>query len=322
MTTNSLLRNNVTVTGRPDGPVMILAHGFGCDQQVWRRVLPVLAEEHRVVLFDLVGSGQSDVSAWDPVHYGDLDSYAADLLEICDELDLHDAVLVGHSVSAMIAIVAAVARPELFRRLVLVAPSPCYIDDPVTGYVGGFSFEDVEDLLASLDNNFFSWAASTAAMAMKNPENPELAGELEVGFCHMDPDVARHFARVVFLSDCRDLLARITTPSLLLQCTDDVLAPDGRRRLPPRQPGRQHPGAARRDRAPTSRERAWGDGSQRSWRSTAHRSEPGRRLQGTPPGPVVGGALPARAHRLPDHDRRGRRRARQRDVPALERATA
>lgn len=218
-------RNNVRVVGRPDGPVLVLAHGFGCDQQMWRRVLPALAEDHRVVLFDLVGSGGSDPAAYDPQRYAALDGYAEDLVELCDELGLRDVVLVGHSVSAMIGLVAAVARPDLFRSLVLLAPSPCYIDDPATGYVGGLSRADVDELLVSLDSNYFSWAASTAAMAMANPGSPELADELEVSFCHVDPDVARHFARTTFLSDCRSLLPAVTTPTLLLQCTDDVLAP-------------------------------------------------------------------------------------------------
>ena len=221
----ALDRNNVTLSGPVDGPVMVLSHGFGCDQQVWGRVLPALAATYRVVQLDLVGAGGSDPAAYDPVRYDSLDGYATDLVEVCDELGLRDAVLVGHSVSAMIGIAAAVERPDLFRRLVLVAPSPCYLDEPATGYVGGFSRSDVEELLVSLDSNYFSWAASTAAMAMANPDTPELADELTVSFCHMDPDVARQFARVTFLSDCRHLLARVSTPALVLQCRDDVLAP-------------------------------------------------------------------------------------------------
>lgn len=227
MATSVLTRNHVTVTGRADGPVVVLAHGFGCDQQVWRRVLPGLAAEHRVVLYDLVGSGGSDSAAYDRQRYDSLDGHAADLLEICDELRLREVTLVGHSISAMIGVTAAVRRPELFGRLVLVAPSACYLDDPTTGYVGGFSREDIDDLLDSLDSNYFAWASSVAAMAMANPDTPALAAELEVSFCHLDPDIAGHFARVTFLSDCRALLSRVRTPSLLLECTDDVLAPPG-----------------------------------------------------------------------------------------------
>lgn len=227
MPTNVLARNHVTITGPADGPVIVLAHGFGCDQQMWRRVLPALAADHRVVCYDLVGSGHSDLSAYDRQRHGTLDGHAEDLLAICDALSLPEVTLIGHSVSAMIGITAAVQRPELFRSLVLIAPSACFLDDPATGYVGGFSRADVDGLLDSLQSNYFAWAASIAAMAMANPDTPELAGELEVSFCHLDPDIAAHFARVTFLADCRALLPRVQTPTLLLECTDDVLAPPG-----------------------------------------------------------------------------------------------
>lgn len=218
-------RNHVTTAGRRDGPVLLFAHGFGCDQNMWARLLPSFTDCYRVVLFDHVGAGRSDSRAYDADRYASLDGYAGDLLEICEELDLRDVVLVAHSVSAMMAVVAAVAQPERFARLVLVAPSPCYIDDPEEGYVGGFSREDVEDLLRSLENNYFAWAAAMAPMVMGNPEAPELGAELTGSFCRTDPAIARDFARVTFLSDTRHLLGEVRTPALVLQCSDDVLAP-------------------------------------------------------------------------------------------------
>ena len=218
-------RNNVTVSGRVDGPVMMFAHGYGCDQDMWRRLLPYFADDYRLVLFDHVGAGHSDVNAYDREKYGSLDGYAADLLEICASLDLEDVILVAHSVSAMIAVIAATQEPERFSRLILVAPSPRYTNDPAEGYVGGFSQEDIEGLLASLDSNYFAWAEALAPMAMANPETPELAEELRSSFCRTNPSIARHFARVTFLSDSRQVLGEVLTDSLVLQCSDDLLAP-------------------------------------------------------------------------------------------------
>jgi sigma-B regulation protein RsbQ len=218
-------RNNVTVSGRADGPVMMFAHGYGCDQDMWRRLLPYFADNFRLVLFDHVGAGHSDVNAYDREKYGSLDGYAADLLEICACLDLKDVILVAHSVSAMMAVIAATQEPERFSRLILVAPSPRYTNDPAEGYVGGFSQEDIEGLLASLDSNYFAWAEALAPMAMANPETPELAEELRSSFCRTNPSIARHFARVTFLSDTRQVLGKVPTDSLILQCSDDLLAP-------------------------------------------------------------------------------------------------
>lgn len=217
-------RNNVTVLGRADGPVMMFAHGYGCDQDMWRRLLPYFAQDYRLVLFDHVGAGRSDVDAYDREKYGSLDGYAADLLEICGCLDLRDVILVAHSVSAMIAVIAAAQEPDRFSRLILVAPSPRYIND-ADGYVGGFSQEDIEGLLASLDSNYFAWAEALAPMAMANPESPGLSEELRSSFCRTNPSIARHFARVTFLSDSRHLLDKVRTDSLILQCSDDLLAP-------------------------------------------------------------------------------------------------
>lgn len=218
-------RTNVTTAGLADGPVMLFAHGFGCDQNMWRRVVPAFVKDYRIVLFDHVGAGRSDIAAYDRDKYASLDGYAQDILELCGEMDLRDVVLVGHSVSAMMAIVAAAAEPSRFSGLVLVAPSPCYIDDPCAGYVGGFSRADIDDLLASLDSNYFAWAAAMAPMVMGNPESPELGTELAGSFCQTNPDIAYHFARTTFLSDTRRLLPQVTTPALVLQCSDDLLAP-------------------------------------------------------------------------------------------------
>ena len=218
-----LARNNVTVSGRPGAPAMVFAHGFGCDQNMWRGVAPAFAEDHTVVLFDHVGAGHSDSSAYDEDRYGTLDGYAADLLEILAALDLSDVVLVGHSVSAMIGVLAANQEPDRFAALVLVAPSPRYVDDD--GYVGGFSRPDIEELLESLDSNYLGWSAAMAPVLMANPDRPELGQELANSFCRTDPEIARHFARVTFLSDNRADLARVRVPALVLQCADDVIAP-------------------------------------------------------------------------------------------------
>jgi len=217
-------RNNVVVYGRPDGRPMVFAHGFGCDQNMWRFVWPEFEDDHRVVLFDHVGAGGSDAGAFDPDRYGSLEGYAIDVLEICRELDLHDVVFVGHSVSAMIGALAAAAEPDRFGCLVLVGPSPRYIDDE--GYVGGFTREDIEGLLESIDSNYLGWSSQMAPVIMGNEDRPELGEELTNSFCRADPDIARQFARVTFLSDNREDLARVTTPSLILQCSRDVIAPE------------------------------------------------------------------------------------------------
>jgi sigma-B regulation protein RsbQ len=216
-------RNNVRLGGNASASPMLFAHGFGCDQNMWRFVEPAFADDYRTVLFDLVGCGGSDTSAFDPVKYGSLDGYATDVLEICDELGLRDVTFVGHSVSAMIGVLAAAARPELFRQLVLVAPSPRYLDDD--GYEGGFDRSDIDGLLDSLESNFLGWAGAMAPAIMGNADRPELGEELTNSFCRADPEIARHFARVTFLSDNRDDLARVRTPALVLQCSDDLLAP-------------------------------------------------------------------------------------------------
>jgi sigma-B regulation protein RsbQ len=216
-------RNNVTVTGRADGPVVLLAHGFGCDQNMWRLTVPALAEHYRVVLFDYVGSGGSDLSAFDEKRYSSLDGYAQDVIEVCEELDLRQAVFVGHSVSAMVGVLAAKAAPERIGALVMVAPSPRYIDDG--DYRGGFSAEDIDELLESLESNYLGWSSAMAPVIMGNPERPELGQELTNSFCATDPDMARVFARTTFLSDSRADLGDVRVPTLVLECSQDVIAP-------------------------------------------------------------------------------------------------
>jgi sigma-B regulation protein RsbQ len=218
-----LARHNVHVTGDPDGQPMVFAHGFGCDQNMWRFVAPRFADRFRVVLFDHVGSGGSDLSAYDPERYASLHGYARDVVEICHALDLRDVVFVGHSVSAMVGVLAAAAEPGLFAKLVLVGPSPRYIDD--AAYTGGFSENDIGELLDSLDSNYLGWSSAMAPVIMGNADRPELGEELTASFCRTDPAIARDFARVTFLSDNRGDLARVETPALVLQCTDDVIAP-------------------------------------------------------------------------------------------------
>ncbi len=220
-----LARNNVTVQGPDDAPPMVFAHGFGCDQNMWRHVAPAFAAEYRVVLFDHVGAGGADPAAWDPARYASLDGYATDVLEICDALDLTDVVFVGHSVSAMVGVLAAGRDPDRFAKLVLVGPSPRYVDDD-EGYRGGFSRADIAGLLDALDSNHLGWSAQMAPVIMGNPERPELAQELTNSFCRTDPDIARQFARVTFLSDNRADLAGVAVPTLVLQCSQDVIAPD------------------------------------------------------------------------------------------------
>ena len=216
-------RNNVHAFGDGADPI-VFAHGFGCDQNMWRFVAPAFADRHRIVLFDHVGAGQSDPAAYDRRKYATLDGYATDLLEICHALHLAHVILVGHSVSAMIGVLAAKREPELFKALVLVGPSPRYINDE--GYIGGFSTQDIESLLTSLESNYLGWSSTMAPVIMGNADRPELGAELTNSFCRTDPEIASHFARVTFFSDNRRDLAAVVTPALVLQCSDDVIAPN------------------------------------------------------------------------------------------------
>ncbi len=217
-----LARNAVTTAGVPDGPPMVFAHGFGCDQGMWRHVAPAFEATHRVVLFDHVGSGSSDLSAYGPRH-DRLEGFAEDLVEVLQALDLPPVVFVGHSVAAMIGVLAAAEHPELFAELVLVGPSPRYVDDE--GYRGGFTREEIEELLSTMDGNHLGWSAHVAPLVMGVPERPELGEELTSSFCRTDPELAQRFARTTFLSDNRADLARVRTPALVVQTRSDVIAP-------------------------------------------------------------------------------------------------
>jgi len=218
-----LRRHAVQVTGNPDGQPMVFAHGFGCDQTLWRFVAPAFEADHRVITFDYVGAGRSDRSAYDPERYSTLDGYARDILEICRALDLRDVMVVAHSVSAVMAVLASIAEPERFSELIFVAPSPRYLDD-LPEYRGGFAEADIDGLIDMMDLNAMGWAF-LAPIVMGSPDRPELTTGLEATFCSIDPVMARQFARITFRADNRSDLARVTTPSLILQCTQDAVAP-------------------------------------------------------------------------------------------------
>jgi sigma-B regulation protein RsbQ len=215
-------RNNVVTRGHGTQP-MLFAHGFGCDQTMWRFVTPAFENDYRIVLFDYVGSGKSDWSAYDPQRYATLEGYARDVLEICHELDLRDVIFVGHSVSSMVGVLAANHEPERFSRLILIGPSPRYIND--SDYVGGFERADIEGLLDTMERNYLGWASFLTPVIMKNPERPELTKELEASFCSTDPEIARRFAEATFYADNRADLAEVRVPSLVLQCSEDAIAP-------------------------------------------------------------------------------------------------
>ena len=214
-------RNNVHVQGA--GPAMVFAHGFGCDQNMWRLLSPRYASRFTTITFDQVGSGQSDLSAYDPVKYASLDGYASDVIDILREFAVGPAIFVGHSVGAMIGLLAGLKDPSLFAGHVMVGPSPCYIDEG--DYHGGFSRADIDDLLKMLESNYLGWSSSMGPAIMGAPDQPELGIELTNSFCRTDPEIAKQFARVTFLSDNRKDLARVTTPSLIIQSEEDIIAP-------------------------------------------------------------------------------------------------
>jgi sigma-B regulation protein RsbQ len=218
-----IARNNVREFGRGEQP-MLFAHGFGCDQNMWRFVTPAFADDYRIVVFDYVGSGKSDLSAYDTKRYGSLAGYAQDVLDVIHALDLRDVIFVGHSVSSMVGVLAANREPERFSQLILVGPSPRYINE-APDYVGGFERRDIEGLLETMEKNYIGWANFLAPAVMKNPDRPELSEELEASFCSTDPVIARRFAEATFFSDNRDDLAAVQVPSLIMQCSDDMLAP-------------------------------------------------------------------------------------------------
>jgi sigma-B regulation protein RsbQ len=217
-----LKRNNIHVAGQ--GPAtMVFAHGFGCDQHMWRLVAPAFESRFRVITFDLVGSGASDLSAYDRKKYDTLQGYADDVLEVLDQTAQGPVIFVGHSVSAMIGMLADLKAPGRIAAQVMVGPSPCYINEG--DYVGGFERSDIDSLLETLESNYLGWSSTMAPAIMGAPDQPELGVELTNSFCRTDPEIAKQFARVTFLSDNRADLGRLTTPTLILQCTDDLIAP-------------------------------------------------------------------------------------------------
>ena len=223
MTQKILRRNNIKLFGQGT-QTMMFAHGFGCDQNMWRFVTPAFEKNYKIILFDYVGCGKSDISAYSSKRYSDLNGYVQDVLDICEELALTDVIFVGHSVSSMIGLLSSIQAPNYFERLIFVGPSPCYIND-LPNYYGGFERKDIEDLLDIMEKNYIGWASFMAPMVMQNQEHPELSEELEASFCSTDPVVASRFAEVTFYSDNRSDLPNGSVPSLILQCTDDMVAP-------------------------------------------------------------------------------------------------
>ncbi len=218
-----LKRNSVKVFGN-GSQTLLFAHGFGCDQAMWRHITPAFEEDYKIVLFDYVGCGKSEISQYKENRYNSLYGYALDLLEICHELNLSNVTLIGHSVSSAIGMLASIQDPDLFNSLVLICPSTCYINKP--GYFGGFEEKDLKDLLKVMENNYVGWANFLAPVVMKNSERSELTEELERSFCSMDKEITRNFAQVTFFSDNREDLIKVQVPSLILQCSNDDIAPE------------------------------------------------------------------------------------------------
>jgi sigma-B regulation protein RsbQ len=218
-----IARNNVRVLGRPTGPTLMLAHGFGCNQNLWRLIVSRLQDDFRLVLFDHVGSGASDPAAWDAQRYSSLQGYADDIGQVMAALDLTEVVFVGHSVAAMMGVLAVADDPRRFAKLILLTPSPCYLDHD--GYTGGFSRADIDDLLESMESNYLGWSRTMGPTVMGTPDRPELEAELTDAFCRNDPAKARVFARTTFLSDNRDDLPTVSVPTLIVECSHDTLAP-------------------------------------------------------------------------------------------------
>ncbi|MEP7057601.1 MAG: alpha/beta hydrolase [Caldimonas sp.] len=215
-------RNNILTGGAGDA-TMIFAHGFGCDQNMWRLLAPAFNDRFKIVLFDLVGSGLSDLSAYNGSKYDSLHGHSADLLEIVDEFATGPVVLVSHSVSAMIGMLATIEAADRFAAHVMIGPSPCYINDD--DYVGGFGRADIDGLLETMESNYLGWSSTMAPVIMGAPDRPELGVELTNSFCRTDPEIAKHFARVTFLSDHRADVPKSSTPTLVLQSSDDLIAP-------------------------------------------------------------------------------------------------
>ncbi len=217
----AIKRNHVTQFGKGQQPV-IFAHGYGCDQHMWRFITPEFENDYRIVLFDHTGSGRSDESAYDIDKYSSLHGYAQDLIEICDELNLQKVIFIGHSVSCMIGVLAANRRPDLFDKLILIGPSPCYINQQ--GYHGGFSRKDIEDMIDTLESNYLGWSSHITPVIAGHPDKPEYSDELNSSFCRMNPQIAKHFAKVTFMGDNRVDLALVTVPTQIIQCDPDMIS--------------------------------------------------------------------------------------------------
>lgn len=215
-------RNNVRIFGSGT-TTMLFAHGFGCDQNMWRYITPAFENDYRIVLFDYVGAGKSDINSYSAERYNSLNGYAQDVLDICKALELENVIFVGHSVSSMIGLLAAIERPRYFSKIIMVGPSPCYINKE--GYKGGFEHKDIEGLLATMEKNYIGWANFLAPQIMANAERPELGNELTESFCSTDPVIAHEFAKATFFSDNREDLNKLKIPSLILQCSEDIIAP-------------------------------------------------------------------------------------------------
>lgn len=221
---NIVVRNNVTILGQGD-QLLIFAHGFGCDQNMWRFITPAFMDKYKIILFDYVGSGNSDINAYSSEKYQSLQGYVQDLLDIIETLSLQNSIFVGHSISAMIGLLASIQHPDYFKKLIMIGPSPCYLNDD--GYRGGFERSDIEELLDMMEMNFTGWASYMAPIAMSNPEQPALTQELKQTFIAADPIIAKEFAEVTFLSDHRSELPKVSVPSLIIQCSEDSIVPIG-----------------------------------------------------------------------------------------------
>lgn len=221
---NIVVRNNVTILGQGDQP-LIFAHGFGCDQNMWRFITPAFMDKYQIILFDYVGSGNSDINAYSSEKYQSLQGYVQDLLDIIETLSLQKSIFVGHSISAMIGLLASIQHPDYFKKLIMIGPSPCYLNDD--GYRGGFERSDIAELLEMMEMNFTGWASYMAPIAMSNPEQPALTQELKQTFIAADPIIAKEFAEVTFLSDHRSELPKVSVPSLIIQCSEDSIVPIG-----------------------------------------------------------------------------------------------
>jgi sigma-B regulation protein RsbQ len=223
------LRHNIQISGKGSLP-MLFAHGFGCDQNMWRFITPAFENDYRIILFDYIGAGKSDILSYNKERYSTLNGYAQDVLDICEYLQLSELIFVGHSVSAMIGLLAAIEEPGYFKNIIMIGPSPCYINEE--GYVGGFERRDIEGLLETMEKNYIGWANYLAPAVMANADRPELSTELRESFCSTDPVIAHDFAKATFFSDNRGDIEKLQIPALILQCAEDIIAPGEVGRLP------------------------------------------------------------------------------------------